>query len=222
MYPNYPYFGPYTYPYAIHPYHGIPYIPQDTRNSNYQPYPFHTADRQQPVQGQASWTEGGAVTQCGIPWSNNRYMTVAVGRNSPYQCGQTLKVTRPSTGKSVLVMVVDQVPEYQANKINLHRRAFETLGASPDVGIINVEITPSPELEEEKWGKYLLEITQTAYPSYNVTEYNTIEKTQVNSNRTKETYEYSLQSPQENIKVRGTVIYDTNTDRVVSFDLKEM
>ncbi|WBX81582.1 hypothetical protein PD280_07775 [Virgibacillus salarius] len=54
--------------------------------------PPYNQDRQQPVSGQATWTDGGQITQCGIPWSDNLYMTAAVGENSPYQCGQTLKI----------------------------------------------------------------------------------------------------------------------------------
>ena len=182
------------------------------------PYP----SRQQPVRGQATWTEGGQVTQCGIPWSDNQYMTVAVGENTPYQCGQTLKVKNLANQREVVVEVVDQVIGYPPNRINLHRRAFEALGASPGIGVLNVEITPSPELEEEQWGKYLLGVVQTAYPNYNVTDYQSAGKTSISANQVKETYNYVLQSQQEMIKVQGNVIYNPNTDRVVSFDLTEL
>ena len=189
-------------------------------------YPFYSYDtmRQQPVRGQATWTEGGPVTLCGIPWSDNEYMTAAVGKNSPYQCGQTIKIRNLSTpgSREVLVTVVDQVAGYPANKISLHRRAFAALGVNSDVGVIDIEIIPSPELEQEKWGKYLLGVTQTAYPGYNVTEYQTISKTEVSPEQTKETYEFILQSPQERIKVRGSVIYNPQTDRIISFDLQEV
>jgi hypothetical protein len=103
-------------------------------------------------------------------------MTAAVGVNTPYQCGQALKITYPPTQRVLVVTVVDRVPDYPPNRINLHRKVFEALGANPDLGIINVEITPSPELEQERWGKYLLEVTQSAYPTYNVTEYRTVGK----------------------------------------------
>lgn len=199
-----------------------PHVNQSYYNSRFYPtYPYY-ADRQQSIQGQATWTEGGQITQCGIPWSQNQYMTAAVGVNTPYQCGQTIKILYPPTQRELLVTVVDRVPGYPPNKINLHRRAFETLGANPDMGIINVEITPSPELEQEKWGKYLLEVTQTAYPSYNVTDYSFVGKTEVSPTQTKETYEFILESPQERIKVQGTVIYNPITDRIISFDVKEV
>ncbi|UOR12573.1 DUF3889 domain-containing protein [Halobacillus amylolyticus] len=215
MYSNYSYI-PYVNqqgPYVQHPYYNY--------SRSYIPHPYYP-NRQQAVRGQATWTEGGQVTQCGIPWSENQYMTVAIGENTPYQCGQTLKVTNLSNQREVLVTVVDKVPGYPPNKVNLHRKAFETLRANLGQGVINVEITPSPELEQEKWGKYLLELTQTAYPGYNVTEYNTIGKTQVSPTQTKETYEYILQSPQERIKVQGNVVYNSTTDRVISFDIKEV
>ncbi|MRG86114.1 DUF3889 domain-containing protein [Salinibacillus xinjiangensis] len=187
----------------------------------YPTYPYNL-ERQQPISGQATWTEGGQVTKCNQPWSSNEYMTVAVGENTPYQCGQTLKVTNPTNQREVLVTVVDQVKGFPPNKINLHRKAFEALGVSPDMGVINVQITPQPQLEEEKWGKYLLEVTQTAYPNFKVTDYNSVEKTSVSSNRTREVYDFKLQSPQESLVVRGTVLYNPNTDRVISFDIKEM
>ncbi|WP_079530032.1 DUF3889 domain-containing protein [Halobacillus hunanensis] len=197
------------HPYLAYPFHNY---------RGYVPYYY----RQQPVRGQATWTEGGQVTQCGIPWSENHYMTAAVGENSPYQCGQTLKIRNLASQREVLVTIVDKVPGYPPNKINLHRQAFQTLGGNLDAGVINIEITPSPELEQEKWGKYLLEVTQTAYPEYNVIEYNSVGKTQLSATQIKETYEYILTSPQERIKVRGNVIYNPDTDRVISFDIKEV
>ncbi|WP_404451565.1 DUF3889 domain-containing protein [Virgibacillus necropolis] len=220
MYSNYS-FNPNRNRYVNSPYQPNPY---DNYNSFYPTYPYYYSERQQPVRGQATWTEGGQVTQCGIPWSSNEYMTVAVGENSPYQCGQQLKIRNVSTPvpREILVTVVDQVPGYPANKINLHRRAFEALGANPSVGVINVEIIPSPELEQEQWGKYLLEVTQTAYPSYSITEYNTVAKTQLSPTQIQETYEFTLQSPQETITVQGNIIYNPNTDRVISFDIKEV
>lgn len=204
------------------PYRSNPYAQQAYYNSRLYPTYPHYAVRQQSIQGQATWTEGGPITQCNIPWSHNQYMTAAVGVNTPYQCGQTIKIMYPTTSRELLVTVVDRVQGYPPNKINLHRRAFETLGANPDLGIINVEITPSPELEEERWGKYLLEVTQTAYPAYNVTDFSTVEKTEVSPTQTREIYDFILESPQERIKVRGTVIYNPVTDRIISFDIKEV
>ncbi|WP_121604131.1 DUF3889 domain-containing protein [Virgibacillus sp. Bac332] len=186
--------------------------------------PPYNQDRQQPVSGQATWTDGGQITQCGIPWSDNLYMTAAVGENSPYQCGQTLKIRNLSIPgqREILVTVVDQVPNYPPNRINLHRKAFETLGANVNMGVIHIDIIPSPELDEEKWGKYLLEITQTAYPNYQITEYSKVRKTKVSATRTEEVYEYVLQAPQDKITVRGTVVYNPKTDKVISFDIKEI
>ncbi|WP_028782927.1 RlpA-like double-psi beta-barrel domain-containing protein [Thalassobacillus devorans] len=210
---------PYVYPYVTNPYQA-PYVryPYSHYYGSYQSY----QDVRQPVRGQATWTEGGAVTQCGIPWSANLYMTVAVGQNTPYKCGDTLKIKNLANGREVLVTVVDQVAGYGANKVNLHKRAFEALGANVDLGVINVEITTGIELEEEKWGKYLLEIVQSAYSNYNVTDYNRISKTQQNANQMTETYKYVLRSPQETINIEGTVAYNPNTDRIISIDLKEV
>jgi hypothetical protein len=190
---------------------------------SYSLYPYDQY-RQQPVRGQATWTDGGQVTKCGIPWSDNEYMTASVGTNAPYRCGQTLKIRNLSSPsqKEILVKIVDQVSSYPANKINLHRRAFLALGSNPSVGVINVEITPSPEVEQEEWGRYLLTITQAAYPSYRVTDYQFIRKSQESSTRTKQMYEFTLQSPQETIKVQANVLYDSNTNRVISFDLNEV
>lgn len=201
----------YYYPYRHNPYF------------SYYSQPDHWA-RQQPIRGQATWTEGGQVTECGIPWSDNLFMTAAVGENSPYKCGQTLKIRNISTPgqREVVVTIVDKVRGYPPNKINLHRRAFEALGANLNLGVINIEITPSPELEEEQWGKYLLELTETAYPKYVVRDYNFISKNQLSGDKVKETYEFILQSPTENIKVTANVIYNAKTNRVISFDLEEL
>ncbi len=186
-------------------------------------YPYFQY-RQQPVRGQATWTDGGPITKCGIPWSDNEFMTASIGTNAPYRCGQTLKIRNLSSPnpKEILVKIVDQVQGYPANRINLHRRAFLALGSSPSVGVINVEIIPSPHLEQKEWGKYLLSITQAAYPRYHVTDYQFIRKSQVSPTQTKQIYEFILQSPQETLKVQANVIYDTQTNRVISFDLNEV
>lgn len=203
------------------------YNPYQSVNPFYRQVPYYSEDdwgRQQVIRGQATWTEGGRVTQCGIPWSYNSYMTAAVGVNSPYQCGQTLKIRDLSTQslREVIVTIVDKVPGFPADKINLHRRVFEALGADLSMGVINIEFEPSPELEEEKWGKYLLEVTQVAYPNYNVTEYNRVERTNPSPNQTREVYTYVLQSPEEKIEVQGTVVYNSNTNKIISFDIKEI
>lgn len=209
-----------TYWYATNPYQAVPNYGYFR---SYPAYPYYMDDRQQHVRGQATWTEGGQVTHCGIPWSEYDYMTAAVGGDTPYHCGQTLKIRNLSIpAREVLVTVVDQVPGYPANKINLHRRAFEALGGNPNEGVMNIEIMPSPELEQQEWGKYLLEVVQVSYPGYNIVEYNALRKTQLGSTRRKETYEYILESPQEQLTIHGNVIYDKNTDRIVSLDIKEI
>ncbi|MED4353205.1 DUF3889 domain-containing protein [Schinkia azotoformans] len=210
-------YGTYQYP----TFHGQPY---DNYNTGYLLETTDNWDRQRPIRGQATWTTGGQVTKCGIPWSKNEYMTVAVGENSPYKCGQTLKIrnlTSPGQ-REIIVTIVDTVAGYPANKVNLHRNAFIALGANPSIGVINVEIIPSPELEKERWGKYLLEIIKTAYPTYNVTDFHFIRKTHVSPSQTKETYEYIVHSGQDNIRIQGNVVYNPNTDRVTSIDFKEI
>ncbi|MGY4688725.1 DUF3889 domain-containing protein [Salibacterium sp. K-3] len=206
----------YYYPYVPAPPHAGPHL-------RYPMIPFSGYEqRQQTVQGQATWTDGGPVTKCGMSWSDYQYMTAAVGESSPYSCGQNLKVRYPATGREMIVTVVDEVGGYPPNRLNLHRRVFEALGADPAMGVIPIEIIPSPEFEEERWGKYLLEITQNAYPNYNVIDYQALETTQVNQNQTRKTYEFTLQSPQETRKIRAGVTFNPDTDRVVSFDIQEM
>ncbi|MBM7677304.1 rare lipoprotein A [Gracilibacillus alcaliphilus] len=194
----------------------------------YNPYhytgnPDYTYDiRQNLINGQATWTEGGATTQCNLPWSHNQYMTAAVSSQSPYQCGQLIKVIYPQNGREVIVTVVDAVPNAPATRINLHRKAFEALGVNPAVGVIPIQFEPSPHLEEEKWGKYLLEVTQVAYPHLRVTDYALVERSQPAANQVKEVYDFVLQGAQEQLTIRGTVIYNPTTDRVVSFNIQEI
>lgn len=219
---HYPNYYSYSYPIRNNPYQAYEQQPFYNYSINDQRQLYLT--RQQSVRGQATWTVGGKVTKCGIPWSEDEYLTAAVGENSPYKCGQALKIRNLDSPEpmEIIVTVVDTVPGYPANKINLHRRAFVALGAKPSVGVINIEITPSPELEEEKWGKYLLEVTKMAYPSYNITDYNFVSRKPVSPTQTRETYEFILQSQQDNIKVQGNVVYNPRTDRVISIDLKEV
>ncbi|WP_047986056.1 DUF3889 domain-containing protein [Ornithinibacillus californiensis] len=208
------YYNPYMCQYRYFPYRYFPNYPYDNSWSN--------TNRQQVVQGEATWTTGGQITKCGLPWSTNKFLTVAVGENSTYQCGDSLKVKNPVNGREIIVTVVDQVRGFPQNRINLHQKAFETLGANLNQGVIQVEIIPSPELEEEKWGKYLLELIQTAYPSFDVTDYNAVGKTEISPSQIKETYDFVLHQQQEEIKIRGNVIYNPQTDRVISFDLAEV
>ena len=228
MYSNYPY-HPNNNEYGNRNYPTNPYVQQNYYNydRNYSPNPAapYAMERQAPVRGQATWTEGGQVTRCNIPWSQNDFMTVAVGTNTPYRCGETLKIRNLSSPdqKDIDVLIVDQVAEYPPNKINLHRTAFEALGANLNQGIINVEIIPTaPPVQEEAWATYLLGLTQMAYPGYTLTNFQAVEKTEVSPQETKETYDFNLQSPQEEITVRGNIVYNPNTNRVISFDIKEV
>lgn len=222
------YYYPTVNPYAYNPYYAqshrqLPYYEDDRSFSGYS----NDLERQQTVRGQATWTEGGPVTKCGIPWSHNNYMTASVGENSPYQCGQSLRIKNlTSPDKEVTVVVVDQTRGYPPNKINLHRKAFEALGANLDVGVLNIEITPMQQsgsgMGNGRWGEYLSAITQTAYPSYYVTNFQAVGKTHMNPQQTKETYDLLLQSPHQSRQVRGNVIYQTNTNQVISFDIQEV
>ncbi|WP_047982218.1 DUF3889 domain-containing protein [Ornithinibacillus contaminans] len=209
----------YYYLNGYNPYQGYPpgyYLAPQYQNTVLSPY------RQQTVRGRATWTDGGGTTKCGIPWSDNQYMTVAVGENAPYQCGQSLKIRNLANGREIIATVVDTVRGFPQNNVNLHRRAFQALGANLDQGIISVDIIPSPELEEEKWGKYLLELVQTAYPGVEITDYSSVGKTEMSPTRVRETYDFILNTQQEQIRVRGNVIYNPESDRVISFDLAEM
>ncbi|MDC3417413.1 DUF3889 domain-containing protein [Aquibacillus salsiterrae] len=189
------------------------------------PYNMEESNYLRVVNGQATWTEGGPITQCGIPWSTNEYMTASVGTETTYRCGQTIKVRNSHLPqREVIVTVVDKVPGFPRNKINLHRQAFEALGADLSVGILNVTLEPNPQLEEERWGKYLLEITQTAYPNYNVTDYNFIKRVSLSERQIKETYHFFLksQATQEIKRIKGNVIYNPDTDHINSFDIQEV
>ncbi|GAA0451596.1 DUF3889 domain-containing protein [Alkalibacillus silvisoli] len=184
--------------------------------------PDSTRENNNWVKGQATWTEGGEVTKCNIPWSDLQYMTTAVSEDSPYECGEMLKVKFPSTGREILVKVVDTVGGYPQHRLNLHRQAFLALGADLDFGIIDIEIMASPELEEEEFGKYLIEVLQVAYPRYEVTDYEFVGEEEISIERRRETYEFIVESDEERVKVRGRVEYNPQTNRVISFDLEEV
>ncbi|UCZ53950.1 DUF3889 domain-containing protein [Bacillus shivajii] len=224
----------YYYPYVpnVNQYQSNPYVyhPYVNFDRSYPSSPYYM-QRQQTVQGQALWTEGGPTTVCGIPWSHNDYMTAAVGAETPYQCGQKLKVRNVALpDREIEVTIVDRVPGYPMNRVTLHKNAFEELGADLEAGIINVEFMPSNDIEDdvdndienEEWANYVKEIIQTAYPGYNVTDINRVEKTEVSPTQVRERYEFQLQSPEETIKVRGRIIYHPETNRVKSFDLEEV
>ncbi|WP_062046603.1 hypothetical protein [Bacillus sp. JCM 19034] len=48
--------------------------------------------REQLISGDATWTNGGAVTKCGLPWTMNQSMTVAVSEQSRFRCGEKLRI----------------------------------------------------------------------------------------------------------------------------------
>ncbi|WP_236939183.1 DUF3889 domain-containing protein [Evansella clarkii] len=199
------------------------YTPEFYDNSYHDPNLF----RQQVVRGQATWTDGGQVTRCGIPWSQNNFMTAAVGSNTPYRCGERLRVRNlASPDQEITVIIVDQVINFPGNRLNLHRRAFEALGGSLNQGVLNIEFTPTGEEaetgQEEMWGAYLLGVVQAAYPNYRVVNYRPVDKTQQSGNRIRETYEFNLQSQEEQITVRSNVVYNPDTNRVISTDIQEV
>lgn len=216
------------YSYNPYPYNPYPvyYVPQQYYDyyRNYYSNPYYQHYYRQHTQGQATWTEGGAVTKCNMPWSTNNYMTAAVGQGAPYQCGQKLTVKNMSSGQQqeIEVTVVDQVTGYPQNKINLHKRAFEALGASAETGVINVEISVYTQMDKGDWAKYLMSVTQAAYPEYQISDYKTIGETEIAKDRTKVTYEFVLQAPQGMMKVRTSAVYHPKTNKVLSFDVKEV
>lgn len=140
----YPSLPPYTIGYLHRNYvpywHSIPYW----NPTMY--WPFYR-EPEKTILGKATWTWGGVPTKCEIGWSHNNYMTAAVGEESPFHCGQKLKIKNISfvPSREIIVTVVDEVKKYPTNKINLHRLAFEALGVQPSAGVINVEITPVNE-----------------------------------------------------------------------------
>lgn len=224
MKPKYPYFSNYnTYGYrplsTMYNY-GQPY----SLNRSYPPYP-NTMERLKAVKGHATWSEGGKITKCKIPWSHNDFMTTAVGSNSPYKCGEVLLVKNLANNKEIRVTVVDEIRGYPTNRISVHRRAFEALGAKLDEGIINIEITPAPtakaEAERGDWGNYLLNVARAAFPQYNFTGYQTIDQIPLQSSQVQHTYDYFLESPEGTNTIRGNVIVNTSSNQVISIDLKD-
>ncbi len=176
------------------------------------------------VYGQATWTNGGPITQCGIPWSHNAYMTAAVGTNSPYQCGQTLKVHHTSlfTPKDILVTVVDKVPGYPANKINLSRAAFQALGAKLSDGVADVQITTDPKIEEWEWGKYLLAAVQATFPNSTIFDYDYKGRTQASPDQIRQTYQFSLRSNGQQFNVLASALYNKNNNQLYKIEIRRI
>ncbi|RKL65676.1 DUF3889 domain-containing protein [Salipaludibacillus neizhouensis] len=183
---------------------------------------LYSFNRQQRVRGEATWTEGGEVTKCGIPWSHSQYMTVAVAANTPYRCGETLIVKNLSEPEQeIAVTVVDQIGESGQGNITLHRKAFEALGADVEEGIIPVEILPSNDTNQESRATYLLNVIQSAYPRFNIVSYQSIDNEEIFRDEVKEIYEYSLLSPSsEQVLVRTNLIFNPFTNKMISIDIK--
>ncbi|MBU8790760.1 YqzG/YhdC family protein [Oceanobacillus caeni] len=206
------------------------YLPYYVNSFPYQPelpYERNTAfayDERQPVHGQVTWTYGGPVTKCEMPWSENNYMTVAVARNSPYRCGQFIRLRNIQApyGREVVVKVVDEVKDYPPNRLNIHRNAFEALGVNPNVGVLNVEIIPASDSQMEGWGARLLHVVETAYPGYRIAEYHLLTKTKISNTAMKESYSFKLQSSQGNLDIQGDIIYNPKANRLSSFQIKEI
>jgi hypothetical protein len=213
MFPYYFYYPPYY----------VNAFPYQSTVSHERNVAFADDERQQ-VHGQVTWTYGGPVTKCEIPWSENNYMTAAVGEASPYRCGQfiRLKNLQAPYGREVVVMVVDEVEGYPSNKLNIHRKAFEALGVNPNVGVLNVEIIPASDSEMEGWGARMLHVTETAYPGYKITNYRLLTKSMVSETAMKESYSLTLQSPRETIDIQGDIIYNPEKNRLQSIQIKEV
>ncbi|WP_068675570.1 DUF3889 domain-containing protein [Oceanobacillus sp. Castelsardo] len=213
MFPYYfyqlPYYGN-SFPYQS----GIPYERNDA----------FTMDERQPVHGQVTWTYGGPVTKCELPWSENNYMTAAVGEDSPYRCGQfiRLKNIQAPYGREIVVMVVDEVEGYPSNRINIHRKAFEALGVNPSVGVLNVEIIPASDSQMEGWGARLLHVVETAYPGYRMKEYHLLTKTRVSETTMKESYSFKLQKSHETLEIQGDIFYNPELNRLRTIQIREV
>lgn len=175
------------------------------------------------VKGKATWTEGGKTTKCGTPWSVNNYMTTAVAVNSPYKCGQTLKVTNLSvaTPEEITVTVVDTVEDFPLNYLNLHKRAFEALGSPASVGVINIEVTPVRSKEYEKWSRLLISLLKNAYPKYRVIDFEFIGSENISENQTRDTFDYILQSNQMKKRVRIHITFNPKTDQIIAINFEE-
>lgn len=208
------------HPYFYRPYEGNPYYWNPYHADPIPSHPY-TEERQQTMHGQATWTVGGQETKCGIPWSRNNYMTAAVGEASPFTCGQTVNVKNPQNNTEISVLIVDEVRGYPAERINLHRRAFEALGADLNVGIIQVEMEPMAVTEEGRFGERLERMIQLAYPNEALSNYDPVDMMRTETGQVRETYDFMLDAEGETRMVRGEVVYYPETDRIVSINLQE-
>ncbi|MFA9455676.1 RlpA-like double-psi beta-barrel domain-containing protein [Halalkalibacter sp. AB-rgal2] len=211
-------YNPYAYPV-------VQYEPMRHSYSPYRHLPQHQFSnswREQTISGDATWTNGGPTTQCGLPWTMNQSMTAAVSEQSTYRCGDTLRVRNRNNQRELTVIIVDTVPNFPSNRINLHRQAFEALGAQLDEGLIPVDITSITPIEEDPWSPYLQRIVQSAFPNYQIINEELMEEEAIDTSHVRRTYELMLQSPQESIRVQAKVNYNPTTNRVISFDLQEL
>jgi len=204
--------------YQRHSYEGNPYYWQFDQDGT-DPVHFYPEERQKVVRGQATWTEGGQYTKCGIPWSYNGFMTGAVGENSPYRCGEVIQVSSPETGKAIHVTVVDEVQGYPSNKINLHRRAFEALGANLDVGILDVQIVPGSTGEDGRLEEKLEEVVRFVYPNATIRSYQPIDRKLTEVRDIQEKSDFVLEVNGKKRTVRGEMTYQPESGEVVSIHL---
>ncbi|WEG11043.1 RlpA-like double-psi beta-barrel domain-containing protein [Pullulanibacillus sp. KACC 23026] len=207
----------------VNPYEVSPY--QD--ETNFVQQQSSTMEREKPVKGEATWTDGGSITKCNIPWSDNHYMTAGVGTNSPYKCGEMLHVKNLSNQKEINVIVVDEISSNHPKRITLHRKAFEALGAKLEEGLIHIEIVPvsksaSHTTGRSEWVNYLVNVTRAAFPHYIVKGYRPIEERQYTPSHIQESFDFFLQSQSGTKFVRGTVLFDVTSNQVLSVDLKEL
>lgn len=205
----------YPFPYyEMSPYYGYPYQDPSFQQQFYE---------RQPMRGIATWTNGGNVTKCGMPWSTNNFMTVAVSPNSPYSCGEKLRIRNLSTPsqRTITVTVVDEIASYGPHQISLHRRAFEALGAHPSIGILHVEIEPNNSVEYEKWGKLLLSVVKASYPSADVTDYEFVDATDLQDGRRQELFDFIVEQDNTRKRVRAMIIFHPATDQISTIHLQE-
>ncbi|MDQ0159353.1 RlpA-like double-psi beta-barrel domain-containing protein [Alkalibacillus salilacus] len=173
------------------------------------------------ISGDTTWTEGGSVTKCNLAWSDMNHMTTAVSADSPYTCGQLLNVKFEDTGKEVTVKVVDTVAGYPPNRLNLHRKAFEALGANLDWGIIPIRISVVPTDGNGQLRDVLWNVLGQTYPGATIKNSQWQGEENVSGGYRKESYLFTLGTSEGDITVRGDVVFHPNTKRIRSINLTE-
>ncbi|MET3684327.1 rare lipoprotein A [Alkalibacillus flavidus] len=184
--------------------------------------PFRVEHEDGSVAGDATWTEGGEVTKCNLSWSDMNNMTTAVSPNSPYQCGDLLKVTYLETGQSITVKVVDSVSGYPKNRLNLHRQAFQALGANLDLGVIPVVISRVSASNGSRYEQMLMNMMQAAFPNARMKQSRQTNKEQMSGGRMKETYEMVLETEVSDVTMQGDVVYHPTSQQVQSIHFKRL